>query len=28
MGRVRREGRREAFADQIRNLIRDSLLGI
>jgi hypothetical protein len=28
MGRVRRHGPRQAFADQLRELIRDSLLGI
>jgi ABC-type branched-subunit amino acid transport system ATPase component len=28
IGQVRREGPREVFADQIRDLIRDSLLGI
>ncbi len=28
IGQVRREGPREAFADQIRDLIRDSLLGV
>ena len=27
MGRVRREGPRQAFADQLRELIRDALLG-
>jgi ABC-type branched-subunit amino acid transport system ATPase component len=27
MGRVRREGPRQAFADQLRDLIRDALLG-
>ena len=28
MGRVRREGPRQAFADQLRELIRDALLGV
>jgi ABC-type branched-subunit amino acid transport system ATPase component len=28
MGQVRREGERRAFADQIREIIRDALLGI
>ena len=28
MGRVRREGPREQFTDQLRDLIRDSLLGV
>ena len=28
MGRVRREGPRRDFADQLRDLIRDSLLGV
>ena len=27
MGRVRREGARQAFADQLREIIRDALLG-
>jgi ABC-type branched-subunit amino acid transport system ATPase component len=27
MGRVRREGPRQAFADQLREIIRDALLG-
>ena len=27
IGRVRREGPRQAFADQLREIIRDSLLG-
>jgi branched-chain amino acid transport system ATP-binding protein len=28
MGQVRREGPRQDFADQLRELIRDSLLGV
>lgn len=28
MGRVRREGPRAAFADQVRDLVRDALLGV
>jgi ABC-type branched-subunit amino acid transport system ATPase component len=28
MGQVRREGPREAFADQLRELVRDALLGV
>jgi hypothetical protein len=28
MGQVRREGPRQAFADQIREIIRDALLGV
>jgi hypothetical protein len=28
MGQVRREGPRQDFADQLRDLIRDALLGV
>jgi hypothetical protein len=28
MGQVRRAGPRQAFADQLRDLIRDALLGV